>query len=45
MAVKKLGNESGLNEKIKTFAAKETKTLAIKAELKAEQDKTEKLQT
>ena len=46
IAVKKLVNESGLNEKIKTFATKEkTKTLATKAELKAEQVKTKKLKT
>ena len=43
---KKLVNESNLNEKIKTLAAKEEiKTLATKAELNAEQDKIVKLQT
>ena len=43
IGVKKLVNESGLNEKIKTATKEERKTLATKAELKAEQDKTEKL--
>ena len=39
-------NESDLNKKIKTLAAKEEiKTLATKAELKAEQDKIVKFQT
>ena len=39
--------ESGLDKKIKTLATKkkETKTLATKAVLKAEHDKTERLQT
>ena len=41
----KLVNEFGLNEKIKTLATEEIKTLATKAELKAEQDKIVKLQT
>ena len=43
IGVKKLVNESGLNEKIKTATKEEGKTLATKTELKAEQDKTEKL--
>ena len=43
---KKSVNEPGLNEKIKTLAAKEEiKKLAAKAELKAEQDKIVKLRT
>ena len=43
---KKLVNESGLNEKIKTLATKEEiKTLATKAELKTEKDKIVKLET
>ena len=43
---KKIVNESGLNEKIRTLSAKEEiKTLATKTELKAEQDKIVKLQT
>ena len=42
---KKLVNESGLDEKIKTLATKEEiKALATNAELKAEQDKVVKLQ-
>ena len=42
----KLVNESGLNEKIKILATKEEiEKLAIKAELKVEQDKIVKLQT
>ena len=43
---KKLVNESGIDEKIKTLASKEeTKALVTKAELIAEQDKIVKLQT
>ena len=43
---KKLVNESGLNPKIKTLAAKkEIKTPATKTKLKAEQDKIAKLET
>ena len=46
ITAKKLINESGLNELIKTLASKkEIKTLARKAELKAEEDKIAKLQT
>ena len=42
IGLKELVNESGLNEKIKTLATKEETKTATKAELKAEQDKTEK---
>ena len=43
---KKLVNESGLNEKIRTLPAKEEiKTLATRTELKAGQDKIVKLET
>ena len=45
VTAKKLINESGFNELIKTLATKEEiKILARKAELKAEQDKIVKLQ-
>ena len=44
ITAKKLVNQSGLNEKIKTLEAKEEiKKIATKAELKAEQDKIVKL--
>ena len=46
IAAKKLVNESGLNEKIKTLETKEElKRLLTKTELKAEQDKVVNLQT
>ena len=46
ITVKKLVNESGLNEKIKTLATKEEiKKLVTKAELKAQQDIIVKVQT
>ena len=45
ITAKKLVNESGLNEKIKTAIKEERNQLARKAELKAEQDKIVKIQT
>ena len=46
ITAKKLVNDSGLNEKIKTLAGKEEiKKLATKAELKPKQDKKAKRQT